>query len=160
MLNFQKIIFSFLYVLLFSGSVLAAITSRPMAVGAIIGDPTGLTLKYLIKPDRYLDAVLAYNTGSATGIYIRGNYIVEFPKFRTLDGLPMNWYYGIGGRVYSRTNSKDENKTYLGPEILLGTGIFTGSIPVEIYLEGGLVMNLTPSTSADMDAGVGIRYWF
>ncbi len=160
MLKFHKTVFVFLYVLLLSWSVSAAGTARPTAVGAVLGDPTGFTLKYLLSPDRYIDAVLAYNTGSATGIYLRGNYIVEYPRFRTLDGLPMNWYYGIGGRIYSRTNAKDENKTYLGPECLIGTGIFTPRIPIEIYIEAGLVMNITPSTSADMDAGVGIRYWF
>lgn len=72
----------------------------------------------------------------------------------------MNWYYGFGGRVYSRTNSKEETKTYLGPEGLLGAGIFTTEVPIEIYLEVALIMNVAPSTSADMDAGVGIRYWF
>jgi hypothetical protein len=125
-------------------------------LGIILGEPAGVSFKTWISGRSAIDAGLAWSfyTGSfhSHADYIWHNFMLF--KFEEGKGkLPL--YMGVGGRI-----------KVSGKELLLGVRVPIGLIYIfpgdrfDIFLEAVPVLNLIPGTSFDLNAGVGVRYFF
>ena len=81
--------------------------------------------------------------------YLFHNYGI----FKVKQGkLPL--YYGIGGRV------KFEEETRVGVRIPVGICYLFRNQPLDVFFEIVPILDLTPETDFDINASVGVRFFF
>ncbi|MNL08273.1 hypothetical protein D3C87_1289880 [compost metagenome] len=88
------------------------------------------------------------------------------PTAFNIEHRPVNWYFGLGARMIDHDhdkhhdNSEHEDGTYLGVRAPIGLRMNFDTVRVEIFTEVSLAMDVTPETDADVDFGIGARYYF
>jgi hypothetical protein len=140
--------------LLFTGNVARAANS--MGVGVIIGEPTGICAVKNISDSNSLAAALAWSLDSNSSLHLHADYL-----FHRNDLLPLPFYYGIGGRVkLVEDNNNDETDAHIGLRIPLGVTYLFPDYPVDCFFEIVPLFDLLPGTDFDLNAAIGIRYYF
>jgi len=156
--NFLAYVF---VVLLFQFTAGAVFAAKELGVGIILGDPTGLSVKYNVSRTKSFDGALAWSDSIA--YHMHGDLLITKPGFFKVDNFPMDLYYGIGARLRDRDSdryNKDDRGTQLGVRGPLGIRHMMNDPSVEFFGEVAAVFNLIPSTSLDFDIGIGARYFF
>lgn len=119
--------------------------------GVVVGDPTGVTAKYWIDPAFAVDGGVGFSGDAA--------FYADL-LWHTWDLLPqpqkgkLGAYVGFGPRV------ETDRDTTLGLRTLAGVNYWVPNHPVEIFLDAGPVFNLSPNRGVDVDAGLGVRFYF
>lgn len=145
-------------VILINFSTLTSVKAQDkgFGLGVIIGEPTGLSAKYLLDENKALDFGLAYsfvqsvNALSVHCDYIYHNYDVIKSDLR----IPV--YYGFGARFRVGNDSKNA----LGARGVLGILYLDEQYPFDVFAEIAPVFNLFPKTSLQVDLAIGARYYF
>ena len=126
-----------------------------LGVGAVIGSPTGLSLKYWLTPATALDGVLAWHFGDEDQLQIHVDHLwhLNVPSLKVPNGrLPV--YVGVGLRALMGEDAE------AGVRIPVGLAYLLKTIPLEPFVEIAPVVRFAPDTGASLDGGVGIRYYF
>ncbi len=132
--------------------------------GVIIGEPTGISLKYWLSGDSAVDFALAWSFSGNDSLHLHSDYLLHnFDLFNINKGkLPL--YYGIGGRFRIKEEEKNkgkrDKKNIFGIRIPVGCAYIFDNIPIDIFLEVVPVVNLFPDTNFDLDIATGARYFF
>jgi hypothetical protein len=123
-------------------------------IGVILGEPTGLSLKFWNSRTTAIDAAAAWSFKGEGKLHIHMDYLVHnFKLFKVREGkLPL--YFGIGGRV------KFEEETRVGVRFPLGICFIPRKQPFDVFFEIAPLMDLAPETEFNMNASLGIRYFF
>jgi hypothetical protein len=134
----------------------AAPQESGFGIGAILGEPTGLTVKWWVGRSAAMDAAAAWSLGRRSALHLHLDYLLHnFNLFRVETGrLPL--YYGIGGRIKFRDDDDDN----VGLRIPVGMDYLFRGAPFDIFLEIVPLIDLIPSTDFDMNGSIGVRYWF
>ncbi len=104
-----KIFFIFLLLLALFGVQNA---QADAAVGAVLGDPTGLSARVGLDNAHSLEGALAYTTGHHEGLHLHATYLWDHARsFATEGGGPIELYYGLGLRVITINSGKDDGDT-------------------------------------------------
>lgn len=126
-----------------------------LGLGIIVGEPTGVSIKYGNFP------VIGIAWSLDSHFHLHCDY---WAYEASLKG-PVNWFVGVGGKIkfFSNDNNrKDEDKNSdigLGVRIPLGLQYYI--IPkFELFGEVAPGIALIPSTDFDIDLGIGLRYHF
>ncbi len=145
---------------------------RNFGFGLIIGDPLGATIKYWTAPNQAFDA---YIGGSYFGApRIGGDYIWHFDAFNSSVvkmyagpglalGFGRGYYYGFyngngkNGKDYFYY--RDAGTTAVAARVIIGVNIIPRRSPVEIFLELGPLIGLSPSFGTALDVAAGIRFY-
>lgn len=80
-------------VLLLTAASANALTQDDFGVGVIIGEPTGLSLKYWLDEDYAIDGAAAWSYSENNSFQLHGDYLVHNYDLLGEDELPV--YYGI-----------------------------------------------------------------
>ena len=158
------LIFSLLFVCTY-----AQAQDKGFGVGLVTGQPTGISMKIWTGPTKALQFALAWrNEDSFLGgrVTISGDYLWHsFDAIHSTYRFPV--YYGVGGSFSSgRPQSTGRNQpNTTGPSILgvrgvVGIGFWPRKVPLDVFLQVVPTLVLTPSTSIDVDVGLGVRYFF
>ena len=127
------------------------LSSYGTGVGIIIGEPTGLSLKFGNFP------VLGIAWSFENFLLVNCDYWFHNPTLSE----PFFWYAGIGGKVGFGEFKKDEgNKIGLGVRVPVGLQVFLIKNKLELFGEIVPGILLIPSTGFDIDGGIGLRYHF
>jgi hypothetical protein len=128
---------------------------RGFGLGIMIGEPTGLNGKGWLTNRTAIDAGLAWSFVHKTSLHIHVDYLMHsFNVFPQAERLPL--YYGIGGRI--RTN--EDHNTQLGLRMVGGIEYMFATAPIDIFFEIAPILDLTPKTELNMNAGIGARFYF
>ena len=133
-----------------------AMERKKFGIGVILGEPTGITGKYMINDNNAIDAAIGWETSGDNLLHIHGDYllhlydVIEVPKGK----LPI--YFGGGVRWVHREKKDDK----LGLRIPIGVEYLFKDVSLGAFIELVPVLNLTPDTDFDLEAGTGIRYFF
>ncbi len=145
---------------------------RNFGFGLIIGEPLGATIKYWTAPNQAFDA---YIGGSYFGApRIGGDYIWHFDAFNSSVvkmyagpglalGFGRGYYYGFynghgkNGKDYFYY--RDAGTTAVAARVIIGVNIIPRRSPVEIFLELGPLIGLSPSFGTALDVAAGIRFY-
>lgn len=152
---YMKKIYLFIATLFISNFTLAA--NETVGLGAIIGDPTGLSMKFKISPINSIDAAVAW---SSEGVHFHSNYLWQHENYLNLNRQSFDLYYGFGGRIISISSGKNKDKTSVGPRTPLGINYKLKNTKLQFFAEAALNLNLTPNSEVDLDAGIGMRFHF
>jgi hypothetical protein len=141
-----------LVIVLFSGVALSQ--DKDFGLGIILGEPTGISAKKWLDDNSALDAAVAWSLVTPSSFHLHADYLYhDFNLFSVKKGkLPL--YFGIGFRI--RIGDEDR----IGIRIPVGLSYLFEQSPLDIFLELGPVLDLTPATKLRLTSSVGIRYFF
>lgn len=141
-------------VLLFAGTWSGYAQGSGFGLGAIVGEPTGVSAKYWVSSRNALDAGLAWSFRHKGFFHLHADYLWHVPL--NVD-VPQQFafYVGIGGRLGIGSGS-----ALLGARIPVGITWWPRDIPLDVFLEIAPVLDLTPATEFSANGGVGIRFFF
>lgn len=124
-------------------------------VGILIGEPTGICMKYFTTETRAWTAAAAWSlSGNDKGAHFYADHLFHLSELASWEGGRSPFYAGIGGRVVFR------NKTTAGVRIPVGMAWVFDEAPFDIFLEVAPVMDLLPDTDFSVAGGFGARFWF
>jgi hypothetical protein len=124
-------------------------------VGVILGSPTGLSAKYWLSRITAIDGAVAWHFGDPDQLQLHADYLyhLDLRGVGVSEGrLP--FYLGAGVRVLAGNDSEGAIR------IPLGISYLTAQLPLEIFAELAPVVEFAPDTDADVEGGVGIRFYF
>ncbi len=125
-------------------------------LGAILGEPTGISAKYWTGSNTAIDGALSWSLKDDHGddMYIHGDFL--WHDFGLIDSesgqVPI--YYGVGGRIILHEEAR------LGARIPVGISWLLGGAPLDLFLEVAGILDLIPDTDFDLNGGIGIRFVF
>jgi hypothetical protein len=154
------------FVVLSVSRVIPAEAQNSWGLGLILGEPTGVTYKNWLGPDRAIDAAAAWSFSGYDSFQIHADYLFHnFTWTRDTDikgNLPL--YYGIGARLKlgSTNNGRLSRRTdaRLGVRIPGGLSYLLEEAPVELFVEIVPLLDLVPATHFDLNGAIGARYYF
>lgn len=138
--------------------------------GIMLGDPTGVSVKYWLNADRALDGGLAWGVWHGSYFHLHGDYLFHNSTLITVSKGKLPLYYGPGLRLRSwsgdqywdngKRHDYDGSRVDIGVRFPVGLAYLFDGAPVDIFLEVAPTLDLTPSTGFEVDGGIGARYWF
>jgi len=134
---------------------------NPAGVGIILGEPSGLSAKYWFNPAHAVDLHLSFDF-SDDAFAVVSNYLLHFNVFQ-LDSqsIDLPVYVGGGGKFSWRDSQRqNDDQISLGARIPAGLSLILLQAPLEFFAEVALGFKILPSTSGDIDGGLGVRYYF
>lgn len=127
-------------------------------VGAILGEPTGVTAKVWTTDRTALTGALAWSFRDDGSLQIQGDYVIHIDKTseikKDLRGRTY-LYYGIGGRL--RDDTSDNRISARAP---LGVSYASAKSPLEFFVEIVPMLDFSPETAFDLNGAVGVRFYF
>ena len=134
--------------------------SSGAGIGIIVGEPTGLSLKFWQSRKTAIDLAAAWSFSDNSAFHLHGDLL--FHKFDLIhvDKGQLPFYYGIGARV-KFADDQDKDDVSFGMRIPLGLDyLFGGGTPLDLFFEVVPILELTPDTDFTLNASLGLRYWF
>jgi hypothetical protein len=122
-------------------------------IGIIIGEPTGISLKF----GNFPVLGIAWSLGNV--LHINCDYWLH----NTSLSEPFLWYVGVGGKILfgevrEGKNKVEGNEFGLGARIPVGIQVYLIKNKLELFGEIVPGILLIPSTGFDIDFGIGLRY--
>jgi hypothetical protein len=128
---------------------------KGFGAGVIIGEPTGISVKYWLNGKNALDYALGSSFSSNSRIHLHVDYLWhEFGVFQSTETFVL--YYGPGLRVKTR---KDGDSNF-GIRGVMGIDWFVKTSPLDVFAEIVPVLDLAPDLKMTVNAGIGVRYFF
>jgi len=145
-MKISAVVISF-FLLLSILSVSQALTG----IGIILGDPTGISLKF----DNFPVIGLGWSFGNNKGIHLTCDYWIK----NTTLADPFKWYIGVGGKLkIGESSEKHGSSLGLGIRVPIGLQVFAAD-NIEIFGEIAPGMTLIEKTGIDIGGGIGVRFY-
>lgn len=133
-------------------------SARGLALGVVIGSPTGLSLGYTLDSAHALDGAIAWSRSQP--MYLHFAYQWEpAAKFR-VERADFNLYWGAGARLITNENRFGEQSTSIGGRFPLGVRYYWTHPSLSAFLELALNVDLVPESDVSFGALLGLRYVF
>lgn len=129
-----------------------------VGVGVTFGEPIGADVKYWLSGTTAADGAIGWSTHDDSTLYIQGDLL--WHKFNLLDFMPsgkLPFYFGIGGLLRFRDHGESNN---VGIRVPLGVSYIFENLPVDIFVEVGPALDVTPGFRGEITGGIGMRFWF
>jgi hypothetical protein len=128
--------------------------SRGLGVGLILGEPTGISMKYWSGRTNAFDFAFAWSLQHSGWIYIHSDYLWHAFNVINVSRGALPIYYGVGGAL----GLNDE--TSLGVRGVAGLNYLFSGVPLDAFLELVPLLFLAPKTEVEFHGAIGIRYFF
>ena len=148
-------------VLLLSVTSANARMQDDFGIGFIIGEPTGFSLKYWLDEEIAIDGAAAWSYSENDSFQLHSDYLIHNYDLLEADDLPV--YYGIGARLKFKDNDgrgRNRNDAIFGIRVPLGVTYLFDDAPLDIFFELVPVLDLSPDVELDINAAVGLRFYF
>ena len=172
MKQYRKLCSVFVGTLLLLSAMRLAMAQGPrgnnFGFGIILGDPLGASVKYWTAPDQAL-------VGSIGGSYfgaprIGADYIWHFDAFHSSivkmyagPGLAIGFghssYYWLDKKHGDDFYVREPGSTGIAMRVVVGLNIIPRRSPIELFVEVGPLIGISPSFGAALDLGLGIRFY-
>ena len=141
----------------------------PFGLGLIIGSPTGISGKYYLGVSgQAVDFAMGGAVASERGLHVHADYLWH-PLMLTQEStfnLPV--HVGIGARLLDHDKGKDggDDDFHVGVRVPVGITFDFTEVPIDVFIELALIMDFRAgdrhddSIGLDLNAGVGVRYYF
>ncbi len=144
-----------------TSTVVACTSVSGIGIGIMAGDPTGISLKQWLNDKTAVDAGIGWTFSGEDSFHLHADYLIHnfqiFDNGKMKGSLPL--YYGVGGRYrYEEDDGGDDS--VFGVRVPIGISYIFPEAPVDIFFELVPVLDLIPDTELELNAGVGVRYYF
>lgn len=131
--------------------------------GLIVGEPTGLSLKYYLGDDTAIDAAIG-GALLGKGLQVHGDFLWHPWVLESKPSFQLPAYLGIGGRVLDRNGGGgDEDHLRIGARFVGGLLFDFTEVPLDVFIEVAGVVDYRTKGDAfglDINLGAGVRYYF
>ncbi|MCB0327513.1 MAG: hypothetical protein KDD52_07835 [Bdellovibrionales bacterium] len=129
-------------------------------IGVLLGEPTGISGNLMLSRRSSIDMAVAYDLSGDENFETHVDYLYRSPNSINLDGLLLGWFFGVGGKFRTHDGNGGSDDFRIGPRVPIGINHEFAEVPVEIFAEFALIMNIIPATDVDFDTGIGARIYF
>ncbi len=136
---------------------------RGFGLGIIIGEPTGISAKTWLGHSSALDFAVAWSFKGRNSLTLHADYLNHNFRLIKVDKGQLPFYYGIGGRIKFRDNDNlpgENGDTRLGVRIPVGLAYMFENVNLDLFVEIVPFLELVPETNFDLNAAIGVRYFF
>lgn len=147
--------------LLLAVSSAGARTREPFGFGVILGEPTGLSLKYWLDDEHAIDGAAAWSFSENDSFQLHGDYLIHNYELLGADELPC--YYGLGARLKLKESDgrgRNEDHAIFGIRFPLGITFLFNEVPCDVFAELVPVLDVAPDADVDINAAIGLRFYF
>lgn len=128
--------------------------NKDFGLGIMIGEPTGISMKYWTGTQNAVDAGIAWSFKRKASLHIHADYL-----WHSFDLIPVSkgrlpLHFGIGGRI------KLQEDADVGVRIPVGLTYIVSGFPLDIFIEIVPILDLIPKTDFEFNAALGARYYF
>ena len=135
-------------------SLKAQMRKGSFGAGVMFGEPSGITAKLWQGQRNAFDFGVAWSFEHTNSMTMQADYLWHSYNIIKVDEGTMPIYYGVGGRVLVG----DEGN--VGVRIPVGVNYLFAHDPIGLFFEVAPILDLAPSTKFDLNADVGVRYYF
>jgi hypothetical protein len=132
-----------------------AISKDDWALGAMIGNPTGLNGKYWVGDNQAIDGGFGVSPGKSSNVSLHSDYLLhQTSAFYFNDQYPLDLYYGLGARME------------FGRDIELGVRVPVGLVHnlseqrADIFFEAAPIWDFISRFGLELHVLAGGRYYF
>ncbi len=147
--------------------------NKTFGLGIELIDPTGVTGKYFLAPDRALDFGFGYISTTAnrdrSGLHIYGDYLFHPVSLVSSQTFELPLFVGLGGRFWNFDERLDGNTidsaSAIGFRAPIGVSFDFNTLPLDAFVQIVPVLDFFSgyerhSVYLDLDVSIGARYWF
>lgn len=135
-------------------SAAASAKERSFGLGIIVGEPTvGISFKKWMTSTTAIDAAAAWSFTNDS-FHLHADYLWHNSSLFKVERGKLLLYYGLGGRIST------EAELRVGARVPVGLSYSIENFPLDIFVEIGPIVDLTPATEFRLTGGLGIRYFF
>ena len=142
-------------IVLFAANVFA-LERKTFGVGVIAGEPTGVTVKYMLDNKSAIDGGIGWETSGDNEFHIYADYLYHMYDLIKVPQGKLPLYFGGGIRFVDREKKDDK----FGVRLPVGIEYLFENVSLGAFFELVPVLNLTPDTDFDLEGGIGIRFFF
>lgn len=139
--------------------------------GIILGEPLGGTVKIWTAKDQAVAASIGGNSYFGS-LRLGADYLWHFDVFRSQvvdmyagpglvlgfgDGRDYWWYRGKGNKIYFYERGTDD--VGIAMRVVAGLNVVPKRTPIEIFLELGPLIGVSPGFGVALDVAAGIRFY-
>jgi hypothetical protein len=143
-----------LLILIFFFCTTLVANAGPFGLGVIIGEPTGISMKFWNSKTSAIDGAIAWSFEDESALHLHADYLLHAFNLINVSKGDLPLYYGLGVRL------KLQEEDQLGIRIPLGMAYYFENAPLDIFFELVPILELVPSTEIAFNAAIGIRYFF
>ncbi len=152
----RLLIFTVLLLIIVPQIAAAGSNKSGFGAGIIVGEPTGIDLKYWLGADSALQGAVAWSTSSNSSMHLHLDYIIHKWDIIDVSSGSMPLYFGVGGRVKFRDDADDD----IGIRVPIGLAYMFANDPFDLFLEVVPILDLSPDTDFGFNAAIGGRWFF
>jgi hypothetical protein len=151
-----------------AAAFLATVTANGFAqdrfgLGLILGEPTGLSVKYWLDEENAIDGAAAWSFSDNDSFQLHGDYLWHNYNLVNSDEfsgkLPV--YYGVGARLkFKDDNGHHDDEAAFGIRVPFGISYLFENAPFDLFAELVPILDLTPDTDLELSAAIGVRFYF
>ncbi len=154
--------------LLLSLAPLTASTARAdskgvFGAGLIVGEPTGLSVKYYLGGDTAIDGAVG-GAFLGKGLQVHGDFLWHPWLLESKPAFELPAYVGLGARVLDRNGGGgDQDHLRIGARFVGGLLFDFTEVPLDVFIEVAGVLDYRTKGSpfgVDINLGAGVRYYF
>jgi hypothetical protein len=131
--------------------------------GLIVGEPTGLSLKYYLGDDTAIDGAIG-GAFLGKGLQVHADYLWHPWILESKPSFALPAYIGVGGRVLDRNGGGgDDDHFRFGARFVGGVLFDFREVPLDVFVEVAGVADYRTKGDAfglDINLGAGVRYYF
>ncbi len=142
---------------LFTNHQALAAGHGPFGLGIVLAGPTGLSASYEYAGDKSIAGALAWGNGS---FYLSADHLWVQPDLVKVDGIGIDVYFGLGGRLENRDREDNKSEQTLGMRLPVGLSYHFQKVPLQLFGELAPALILVDSSEFVVDVAVGGRYFF
>ena len=128
--------------------------------GIVLGEPTGVSLKYWLNDtlafDGAIGASLHDDPDDLSSFYLHGDIL--WHKFDLISVSRGKLPVYIGAGVLARF--RDHRDDQAGIRIPVGLSYLFDNAPVDIFAEIAPALDIAPGARGEITGGIGVRFWF
>lgn len=125
-------------------------------LGIILGEPTGISAKLWTGSRTAFDGAVAWSLGNNEEFHLHADYLVHNFSLIKVEKGRLPFYYGIGGRI----RFADVGDDHVGVRVPVGLDYLFYNLPLDLFFELVPILDLAPDTDFDLNAAIGMRYFF
>ena len=144
-----------------AGLILIALTAdtalaqtKGFGLGIVLGEPTGFSAKGWTSARNAVDAGVAWAFTRDGYLHLHADYLWHFPDAIRAEERFVP-YTGVGARL-----GVGGDKARAGIRFPGGVAFWPRSVPLDVFLEIALIMDVAPATQVSVNGGIGVRYYF
>jgi hypothetical protein len=134
----------------------AAAQDSGFGLGVVVGDPSGLSFKGYVGPTAAIDGGVGFGllTGEHFSAYL--DFLWEW-RLTSWERANLALYVGVGPKLALFFHG---DEVRVGARAPVGLAFQFTRVPLDVFVEVAAGLWFIEHTDFDLDAGVGVRYWF